>query len=112
MPKIELENFVYYGKLFEVYGNLLSHDRQEIMNLYFNCNMTLVEIADEKKVSRQAILDAIKKSCKKLDEFENALNLIKDKEKINSALIEILKLCEEQDIDTIKQKVEKILGEM
>ena len=76
MAKIELQDFVKYGKLFEVYKNLLSTDRQNTMRDYFEFNMTLAEIAKDKGVSRQAVLDTIEKSCQKLDEFENALHYV------------------------------------
>lgn len=108
MSKIKLDSFVHYGRLFEVYGKLLSEDRQKIMSDYFDCNMTLVEIADERGVSRQAVLDAIDKSCTKLTEFENALHFLARREKQNQALQEILALTEDEKI---KEKVEQILKE-
>ena len=61
MSKIDLQDFVEIGKLFEAYGSLLSQDRQKIMNSYFNFNMTLAEIEKKKAISRQAVLDAIDK---------------------------------------------------
>ena len=75
MAKIALQDFIKYGKLFDVYGKLLSADRQRIMSAYFEYNMTLAEIAKEKNISRQAVLDAIDKACQKLDEYEVALKL-------------------------------------
>ena len=107
MSKFELENFVMYGRLFEVYGKLLSEERQKILEAYLSYNMTLVEIAKEKQISRQAVLDAIKKSCDKLDEFENKLQIFKHKEKLFVQLKEL-----EQFAPQIKEKVEKILKDL
>ena len=56
MAKLDLGDFVKYGKLFEIYGSLLSSDRQSVMSMYFDYNMTLVEIAKEKGVSRRMCL--------------------------------------------------------
>lgn len=103
MTKTELEGFVRYGKLFSCYGKLLSEDRQSIMKSYFDFNMTLTEIATERKISRQAVLDCIDKSCKKLDEYESKLGLLKLKENLRQELQE---LANEKNI---KEKVEKIL---
>lgn len=109
MPKFELYDFVKYGKLFEIYGGLLSDDRQQIMNLYFNFNMTLSEISKEKEISRQAVLDSIKKSCQKLDEFEDKLKLNERKLVLRERL-EALKNA--KTLDSIKSKVDKMLEEL
>lgn len=87
MSKIQLQDFVYYGKLFSVYGKLLSEDRQKIMTDYFEFNMTLVEIAQERNISRQAVLDAVDKSCKKLEEFENVLHISAKKDSLEELLL-------------------------
>ncbi len=110
MAKIALQDFVKYGKLFEVYGKLLSEDRQRIMSAYFEYNMTLAEIAKERSISRQAVLDAIDKSCQKLKEYETALQIAKKNQALTESLGEILvdKTCS----DEVKRKVEKILKDM
>ena len=98
MAKIALQDFVKYGKLFEVYGKLLSEDRQRIMSAYFEYNMTLAEIAKERNISRQAVLDAIDKSCQKLKEYETALQITKKNQVLTESLSEILadKTCSDE----------------
>jgi hypothetical protein len=110
MSKIKLQDFVRYGKLFEVYGRLLSSDRQGVMCLYFEYNMTLAEIAKEKNISRQAVLDAIDKSCQKLEEYESVLQVVQKNQTLERELSEIIadKNCPE----AVKLKVEKILKDM
>ncbi len=110
MSKIQLERFVEYGRLFEIYGKLLSEDRQEIMTDYFQFNMTLAEIADERKISRQAVLDSVNKSCEKLSVFENSLQILKRKQDLTNSLQELEILAENHP--EIKAKVEKILKEL
>ncbi len=110
MPKIALQDFVKYGKLFEVYGKLLSDDRQKIMSSYFEFNMTLAEIAKEKNISRQAVLDAISKACQKLEEYENTLHIADRNQQFTRQLQDIVldKTCSQ----AVKLKVEKILRDM
>jgi len=110
MAKIALQDFVKYGKLFEVYGNLLSADRQKIVSMYFEYNMTLAEIAKERNISRQAVLDAIDKSCQKLEELEAKLQIVKKNEKFADALknIALDNACSAE----IRLKVEKILKDI
>ena len=105
MSKTKLQDFVKYGELFDVYGKLLNDDRQEIMKDYFQFNMTLAEISQERCVSRQAVLDSISKSCNKLDEFEEKLGFLK----LKIALLEIKNLS---DKDVILKKIENILKEI
>ncbi len=109
MSKIELHDFVYIGKLLSTYGGLLSADRQKIMTDYFEYNMTLAEIAKQRNVSRQAVLDAIDKSCNKLKEYENVLMMCKKKDALIESLTQLSNL---NDIETIKEKVEEILKEV
>lgn len=107
MSKIQLKEFVYFGKLFACYGKLLSEDRQAIMTSYFEYNMTLAEIAKERNVSRQAVLDAIDKSCEKLANLEKTLCIVKQKEEITDDLNKLAESCPE-----IKEKVDLILRKM
>jgi predicted DNA-binding protein YlxM (UPF0122 family) len=56
-----------YNKLLEVYSELLTPTQQEILDSYFAMNLSLSEIAEERKISRAAVEDTIKKGCKKLE---------------------------------------------
>lgn len=112
MSKIQLQDFVKYGRLFEIYGALLSEDRQKIMASYFEYNMTLVEIAEERKITRQAVLDAIDKSCEKLDKYESQLHLSDNKQELLSALQEIKELAEKTNQTEISIKVDNILRKL
>ena len=109
MAKLKLNDFVKYGKLFEEYSALLSEDRQNLMRLYFDYNMTLAEISAERGISRQAVKDAITKSCEKLDYYENNLKNCQKKEKILKKLEEIRNI---NNLKEIKLKVEEIIGEI
>lgn len=109
MSKFQLQDFVEYGRLFDLYGGLLSADRQKIMSDYFEFNMTLAEIAQEKNISRQAVLDAIDKSCEKLKEFESVLQIYDKKNALRTDLSELLNLAESKEL---KEKVEEILRKL
>ncbi len=109
MSKFQLQDFVEYGRLFDLYGDLLSADRQKIMSDYFEFNMTLAEIAQEKNISRQAVLDAIDKSCEKLKEFESVLQIYAKRNALRADLTELLSLAESKEL---KEKVEEILRKL
>jgi predicted DNA-binding protein YlxM (UPF0122 family) len=63
--------------LFEFYGALLTQKQQDIFVEYYFNNMSLAEIADLMSISRQAVLDSLKKSEKQLLHFEEVLHLSK-----------------------------------
>lgn len=112
MSKIELKDFVKYGELFDTYGSLLSDDRQKIMTSYFEYNMTLVEIAQERGVSRQAVLDAIDKSCEKLDLFEMKLGVVAKKVDLKNEIEALKSICKDANQTQINQKIEEILRKL
>lgn len=109
VSKIQLNDFVYIGKLLSTYGGMLSQDRQMIMIDYFEYNMTLAEIAAQRNISRQAVLDAIDKACKKLKEFETTLKLCEKKDSLTEQLLQIKDLCNQNEV---LEKVDKILKEI
>ena len=61
--------------LFEMYGNLLTEHQKELFDLYFGCDLSLGEIAEIKKISRQSVNDGLKKAKEILLETENKLGL-------------------------------------
>lgn len=96
-----MEDFVYYGMLFDIYKDLLSEASKEYFSLYYEENLTLQEIADLKNVSKSYVGNIIKKTTKKLNDFEKALHILKAKE----ALEKVLEL---EDLAKIKEKIRNI----
>ena len=52
--------------LLDIYGELLTDKQQDILDLYYNQNLSLAEIAEEMSVTRQAVRDSIVKGENKL----------------------------------------------
>ena len=57
---------VEIGMLLDIYGELLTEKQQDIIDLYYNNNLSLAEIADEVGITRQAVRDSIVKGETKL----------------------------------------------
>ena len=70
-----LEKRIYYIDLLHLYGELLSVTQKDILTDNLEFDLSLSEIASNREISRAAVEDAIKKGIKKLDEYENKLNL-------------------------------------
>ena len=63
------------GYLLDFYGTLLSDRKKETLDLYYNDDLSLSEIADICGISRQGVRDAVKKSELELRELEEKLGL-------------------------------------
>jgi predicted DNA-binding protein YlxM (UPF0122 family) len=81
--------------LFDFYGKLLTDKQQEILTLHYEQDFSLGEIADEYKVSRQAIHDILKRGEKLLEGYEEKLRLVYKFETEREKLAEVLKLLNE-----------------
>jgi uncharacterized protein len=61
--------------LYDFYQSLLTPKQQSYMSLYYLDDYSLGEIAEEYKVSRQAVYDNIKRTEAMLEEYEEKLLL-------------------------------------
>ena len=75
---VKLEKIIYYGTLLELYGELLTDKQYSAIDKYYNMDLSLSEIAQEDKITRQAVRDNIKKAEEKLEFFESKLKLYKN----------------------------------
>ena len=61
--------------LMDFYGNLLTEKQFDALDMYYNSDLSLSEIAEETGISRQGARDTIKRGEKQLAEFEEKLGL-------------------------------------
>ena len=71
-----LEKIVIYSLLYDFYGGLLKENHRTIFEDYILNDYSLSEIAKERGISRQGVYDSIKRSTKRLLDFEDTLHLI------------------------------------
>lgn len=60
-------------KLLDLYAPLLTATQREIVELYFNYDLSLGEIAEQKGVSRQSVSDCLQKCRKQVEKYEEKL---------------------------------------
>lgn len=78
-----------YVQLFDAYGALLTEHQRELCELYYMCDLSLTEIAEEKGISKQSVSDTLAKSRQLLDEYEEKLRLgktLRELSRVRSAL--------------------------
>lgn len=64
---------LHFMRLWDQYSPLLTDAQREMTDLYFNYDLSLSEIAEEKGCSRQGVSDCLNKCRKKLEEYEEKL---------------------------------------
>ncbi len=64
-------------RLWDLYSPLLTATQQEITDLYFNYDLSLGEIAEQKGVSRQSVSDCLHKCRRQLEKYEEKLSFLK-----------------------------------
>ncbi len=94
--------------LYDIYGKLLTKKQQEIFEEYYLYNLSLREIALNKKISYQAVRDSIKSSEITLNTFEETINMLNYKNRMEK----IYNICKESsDLNTRKEEILNILKE-
>lgn len=73
---MQIDKIIEISMLFDFYGQLLTAKQQEVFSLYHEDNFSLAEISKEVGISRQGVHDALKKSEKLLNQYEEKLKLI------------------------------------
>lgn len=71
-----IEKTVEVSLLYDFYSQLLTERQREMIDLYYNQDFSLGEIAEELDISRQAVYDTIKRTEKILYEYEEKLKLV------------------------------------
>lgn len=93
--------------LLDYYGVLLTRHQQDILDEYFNEDLSMNEIADNLQISKSAVQDLIKRSLAQLNEFEKKLKLIARDQKLNH-ILEEMKKQDDKKITDFANKIEKI----
>ena len=96
--------------LIEIYGNLLTEKQLDILDSYYNLDLSLSEIAENNEITRQAVRDIIKKGEKKLFEFEEKLQIMKKMQKQEKQISIILSELTQIETKSTDEQIAKILS--
>ena len=72
-----MKDDLQFLRLWDLYSPLLTPTQREITDLYFNYDLSLGEIAEQKGVSRQSVSDCLGKCRKQLEKYEQKLGFSK-----------------------------------
>ena len=100
-----MEKNVKLSILLQLYGKLLTENQFNILNDYYNNDLSLSEIAENNSITRQAVRDILKKGENKLFEYEEKLELMKKNESLEKSISNII-----LDISKISEKFQIFFG--
>ncbi|MBQ9801824.1 MAG: HTH domain-containing protein [Clostridia bacterium] len=86
------EKNLQLAELIDVYAELLSERQQRVLDLYYNQDLSLGEIAEDVGISRQGVRDSIKKAERELFFFESKLHLVARENAVREAGDKLLAL--------------------
>lgn len=69
--------------LIDYYGDLLTKHQKDILQEYYNEDLSMNEIAENYQISKSAVQDLIKRSLVQMNNYEKILKLIQKDEKLN-----------------------------
>ena len=75
--------------LFDYYGNMLTEKQRNVIDLYYNQDLSLAEIAEHEKISRQGVRDNIKRGEATMLELEDALHFAEQSRQLIAMLEDI-----------------------
>ena len=88
------EKNLQIGYLLDFYGEVLPERRRDIMDMYYNGDLSLAEIAESLGITRQAVRETIKKTETELFFYEEKLGLLSRFRAAQAHADKALALCE------------------
>ena len=89
--------------LFDTYGGMLTQKQREYLDMRYNQDMSLSEIAEEQEVSRQAVFDNLSRTEALLRRMEENIGCVKRDMQIRSACEAILDAALQLDVSSDSQ---------
>lgn len=107
-----MDKHIEISMLLQIYGKLLTEKQYNVLNDYYNNDLSLAEIAENYDISRQGVRDIIMKGEGKLFEYEEKLEVMKKTQVQEEQIQLILTQLSEIKDDSSDKKIEKILKEV
>lgn len=103
------EKNVEIGYLLDFYGELLADRRREALDMYYNDDMSLAEIADVLGITRQGVRDLIVRGGDELLHYEETLHTAAKFRAISEAAEAALQEAKNAGLESVSGQIETIL---
>jgi len=108
----DIEKLEYNALLYDFYGELLTDRQKDYFEEHVCNDLTISEIAEERKVSRQAVHDMIKRTEKILQDYEDKLHLVDKFMRIKQQIKQIENEAHAGDSKQILYLTQQLLEEL
>lgn len=88
--------------LFDFYGEILTEKQQDVIDYYYNDDLSLAEISEHLGITRQGVRDSIKRAEATLIEMEEKLGLAKRFREIQYGLDKIISEAHAIEDDSVR----------
>ena len=102
---MEKKDKLYMSIYNDYYSGLLTEYQSQLISMYYDEDLSLLEMADRLSISPQGVRDALKRAEKTLEELEAKLHLVKKSEKTKSLLLKI----KDKVSDDNKKEIDEVL---
>jgi len=99
-----MDEFYAVSMLLDFYGQMVTKRQYDILDLYYNGDYSLGEIAEELDISRQGVHDSIKRGKVALFDMERKLGLVSRFAKQKEIAAKIFKLIDEIDTSLLSEQ--------
>ena len=106
MKKDIYNKSIYISMLLEMYGKLLTERQADIVDLYYNQNLSLAEIGEEFNITKQGVRKGLVEGENKLIDVEEKLGFLKAKERRQNVIMDVI---EKSNEEYTKSELRKIL---
>ena len=86
---VDLDKKLKICALADVYKNLLTPNQQQVLQYYYYDDLSLFEIAENLGITRQAVLDTLKKAEASLTDYEAKCGILAQNAKLKQQLLDI-----------------------
>ena len=103
-----------YAYLLDFYGQLFDEHTREVMQSYYNDDLSLAEVAEGVGISRQGVRHIIKKGEEMLEFYEERLGLMKKEERLADAIqrLEGVRDSLKNSEDSLGETIEDIISSL
>ena len=105
-------NNLVFSLLLDYYGVMLSDKQREVMELYYNEDLSLAEISLLSHVTRQGVRDTIKRGEAALLEWEEKLGTAARARLVKEGLGKIAALCREHPESENEKKILRLAEDL
>lgn len=93
-----------YSELNDIYGSLLTPHQSEVVKGYYDSDLSLSELAENLRISRQGVMDVLRTAENALDKYEKALRVSAIYSRLGDALNASDEVLRQVVAETIKNR--------